>query len=91
MAEKDFQNDIAALATARGWFVYHPYDSRRSTPGWPDLVLIRDRILYRELKDEKGKLSVAQREVGEKIKAAGGDWDVWRPSMAQSIEEVLRW
>ena len=62
-----------------GLFGYHPHASQRSAPGWPDWVIVGNRIIYRELKTEHGSLSAAQRDVGERITRAGGDWAVWRP------------
>ncbi|MYA99280.1 VRR-NUC domain-containing protein [Candidatus Poribacteria bacterium] len=88
--ETQFHAEVVAMAKMMGYLVYHTYDSRRSEPGFPDLVLVgRDRILYRELKTETGKLSPAQKNWGEQLQASGGDWDVWRPSdMPEIIKEL---
>ena len=46
--------------------VYHPRYSLGSEPGWPDLTLIRRRdrrLVFAELKSEKGVLSPRQTEV----------------------------
>ena len=43
--EKDFMDHWASVAEGRGWLVYHTHDSRRSGPGFPDLVLLRDGYL----------------------------------------------
>lgn len=46
--------------------IYHPRYSLGSEPGWPDLTLIRRRdrrLVFAELKTEKGVLSARQREV----------------------------
>ncbi len=60
---------------------YHPYDSRRTVPGFPDLVLVGTHALaFRELKSESGTLRPEQREWGYALRAIGHDWDVWRPS-----------
>lgn len=52
--------------------------------GWPDLILAGPTedvgILFRELKREKGRVDPNQRRWGERLRAAGGNWDVWRPS-----------
>ena len=59
--EAEFQAQIVELAEAQNWLVYHTHDSRRSQPGFPDLVLVRGgRLLFMEVKAEKGKLSPAQ-------------------------------
>ena len=60
-SEKRFQDAVVQLAQLSGCLVYHTYDSRRSTPGFPDLVILRDDLLiFAELKTEKGKLSKYQ-------------------------------
>ena len=38
--EKDFMDKLLGAAVPAGWMVYHTYDSRRSTAGFPDLVLV---------------------------------------------------
>jgi hypothetical protein len=60
--------------------------------GWPDLVLVRDRVLYRELKSERGTLSVEQQDWGHALKLAGADYDTWRPLQWYdgTIEAALR-
>ena len=63
LTETQFQTKVVDLARARGWLVYHTYDSRRSAPGFPDLVLARDgRVMFVELKASAGRISAAQRE-----------------------------
>ena len=90
MTEKDFQASIIQFAKLRGWLCYHTYDSRKCEPGFPDLVLIRGkRILYRELKTDKGRLTPAQKIWGNALDNAGADWAVWRPAMKSEIWEVL--
>ena len=92
MKEKDFQAQVIRIAKAFGWTWFHPYDSRKSTPGFPDLVLVRERILYRELKtdNKRSKLTAHQKAWGEKLTHAGGDWDVWRPKDVDKIKEDLK-
>ena len=48
MTEKEFQRLVVDYATLHGWMHYHTHDSRRSTPGFPDLVLVRERIIFAE-------------------------------------------
>ena len=91
MTEKQFQAQIVKFAKMQGWMVYHTFDSRKSEPGFPDLMLAKDRILYRELKSEDGKLTFYQKRWGDRIRQAGGDWEVWRPSQIKAIyEELMR-
>jgi hypothetical protein len=61
--------------------VYHTHDSRRSEPGFPDLVLVRhERLLFVELKSGKGKLTPAQAQWFGRLSQAGASVRVWRPS-----------
>lgn len=91
MSERDFQTEVIKFAKMLGWVYYHTHLSKNSVAGFPDLVLAKDRILYRELKSEKGRLTKDQKMWGERLRAAGGDWQVWRPSQLEQIyEELLR-
>ena len=85
MTEKQFQSHVVRYAKKRGWRVYHTYDSRRSEPGFPDLVLVRNKVLFRELKTDKGQLTDAQKTWGQLLTAAGTDYAVWRPKALQEI------
>ena len=63
ISEKDFQQTVIDVAHLNGWKVFHPYDSRRSEPGWPDLCLVRGAVcIFLELKSEKGHETLAQKE-----------------------------
>ena len=89
ISEKQFQYHVIEYAKNKGWKVYHTYDSRRSEPGFPDLVLVRNVTLFRELKSERGKLTPAQMEWGNALRNAGDDFKVWRPSMIKEIYKEL--
>jgi hypothetical protein len=61
--EEQLQNKILQLAKELGWLSYHAHDSRRSNPGWPDLVLVHPvqrRLIIWELKSAKGRPTPAQ-------------------------------
>lgn len=80
--EHDFLGRVMALAHNRGWLMYHTHDSRRSQPGFPDLVLARPRqpLLLVELKTDQGKLTHDQ-EVWQSVtqRVTGVQAHVWRP------------
>lgn len=102
--EAGFQHAVIEHAHLRGWLVAHFHavrlpNGRVVTPatadgaGWPDLVLVHTRrglMLFRELKTDRGTLTRPQRMWGDRICAAGGDWDVWRPRDWDRIEHQLR-
>lgn len=91
ITEKQFQAHVVQYAKLMGWWVYHTYNSQRSEPGFPDLVLIRaPRLIYAELKTEKGKLSLPQELVITRLRGCNVDVRVWRPSDWNEIERVLR-
>jgi hypothetical protein len=89
--ERQFEAAVVEFAKLAGWRVYHPYDSRRSEAGWPDLAMVRaGRLVLAELKSEKGRLSEAQAEWIEELRLAPIEMCVWRPSDWPTIEELLR-
>jgi hypothetical protein len=80
MSEAGLEGHVRRLIKDLGLWGFHPFDSRRSKEGWPDWTIVGTRIIYRELKAERGVVSAAQRTVGELLTGAGGDWAVWRPT-----------
>jgi hypothetical protein len=90
ITEKAFQRAIIEEAIRNGWTYYHTYDSRKSAAGFPDLVLVRERVLWMEVKTEDGKASAAQSSWGEILLAAGQDYRLVRPSDWPTIVETLK-
>lgn len=41
LSEKAFMAAVVRIAKQHGWQCFHPYDSRKSTKGYPDLTLAR--------------------------------------------------
>lgn len=88
--EKEFQDDVVRAAKRHGWLAYHTYSSKRSVPGFPDLVLVRNTVLaFAELKTNAGKLTAEQKDWLAAIKRAGLPGFVWRPSDWAEIERFL--
>ena len=80
LSEKSFQDDVLELAKRLGVLAYHVYDSRRSVPGFPDLVLVGEHgVLWRELKTRTGRVTSDQARWLAALQAAGQDAGVWRP------------
>ena len=60
---------------------HHETDSRRSKPGFPDLVIVGPGgVLYRELKAQKGRVRREQKQWLADLTAAGADAQIWRPT-----------
>lgn len=82
MTEAQLQDAVRELALFRGWLFFHPYDSRKSTPGWPDVFLVHPRtgqVVVAELKATRGRVSHAQQGWIDAFAAAGVVVHVWRP------------
>ncbi len=99
MSEAAFLTAVIALAHEHGWLVAHfrPAVLRsgqwathmQGDKGFPDLVLARKgRIVIAELKREDGQLSEGQRAWLAEMAPQPGVF-VWRPSMWNTIVEVL--
>lgn len=91
VSEKAFQSQVLELARLSGWLCYHTFDSRRSAPGFPDLVLVRPPvILFAELKSSGGALRPEQRGWLEALEACPGvAVRLWRPGDWPEVEETL--
>lgn len=102
--EKELDAAIAQLCGLLRIERFHVYDSRRSMPGFPDLVLWRpdcaDRwngcrashLMFRELKSANGRCSREQLAVMRGLANAGQNVAIWRPEDWRSgrIERELR-
>ena len=92
MTEKEFQSQVLELAEATGWLCYHTYNSQRSQAGFPDLVLVRgDRLIFAELKREKGRVTSHQRAWLEALQQTiAAEVHTWRPSDWERVEQILK-
>jgi hypothetical protein len=82
MSEVTLQARVLAAARVLGWHAYHTHDSRRSQPGFPDLVLVhegQERVLWRELKRQQGRVRPEQAAWIRILTGAGEDAAIWRP------------
>lgn len=102
ISEKAFQQQIIDLARMCGWLAYHTHDSRRSAPGFPDLVLAKPGnqhegyypIVFLEVKTSTGRVRPEQRAWLEALDVdpALGDFvvaRVVRPADWPMIEALL--
>ena len=91
MTEETFQSSVIQVAKDTGWMLFHDYDSRRSTAGFPDLVMTRNgRTIFAELKSQKGRIRTEQKQwMAELEKTLGVEVYLWRPSDMDDVVEVL--
>ena len=82
MTETDLERFVRYLTAQRHLPAFHVINSRRAVTltGWPDWTIVGTRVIFRELKSQRGKVTPSQQALGEAILAAGGDWAVWRPA-----------
>jgi hypothetical protein len=80
VTELELQAAVLDLCHLYRLWAYHPHDSRRSEPGWPDLVILGKTALFAELKSADGRRSIAQIKVAGRIAGAGLVYRLWRPA-----------
>jgi hypothetical protein len=89
VTEAELQAAVLDLCRNRGLWAYHPHDSRRSEPGWVDLVILGRAPLFVELKSENGRRSRAQEDVAYRIQGAGLPYRLWRPIDLEAVTREL--
>lgn len=87
--EDAFQARIIRLASTHAWLAYHTHDSRRSPAGFPDVVLVRETVLWIECKTRTGKLTHAQEVWLAMLTRAGQECYIWRPGDWPQIQARL--
>lgn len=89
MTEAKLQEAIVDMARTLGWRVAH-FGAARTDKGWrtparydgagfPDLVLVRERVLFVELKGHRGVLRDEQSGWANALGRAGAEWHLWTP------------
>jgi len=92
------------MARLFGWRVAHFRSVETKRQGWqtpvqgdgkgyPDLCLVRERIIFIELKVGRNKLTFEQEEWRDRILAAGGEWHLltdkgWAEGLAETILQL---
>jgi hypothetical protein len=96
MSEAALQANILDAAKALRWLRYHTHISRKSQPGFPDLVLVHERqqrLIFAELKTEKGPVTPEQVEWLHQLRTTGRcEVYIWRPRhwAAGTIQQLLQ-
>lgn len=101
MKEREFQDQVIAMAILYGWKCHHVRPGRTSNGSWmthvqghtgfPDLVLSHETrgTVFAELKAEKGRLEPDQVDWLRTLDATGLECYVWRPSDWHFIQTRL--
>lgn len=93
MTEATLLTAVRKIARLTGWLTYHTHDSRRSEPGFPDLVLLhtrRHRLIFAELKTDTGRLTPDQENWLAALAETGHEIALWRPTdLDDEIRAVL--
>ena len=102
MKEKELQGGIIDMAHRFGWAVAHFPAIRvewgyvtavaADGKGFPDLLLVRDRVVFAEVKAGGGTLRPEQRAWRDRLLSAGAEWHRWDEKAwnAGLVEQVLR-
>ena len=78
--ESVLKSHVRRLARSLQWEYYHTHDSRKSEPGFPDVVLVRDkRLIFAELKRQKELCTNDQIRWLTKLAICDTEVYVWRP------------
>jgi hypothetical protein len=99
--EAGFQLWVTDLAQLKGWSWVHFRPARTEhgwrTPvegdaaGWVDLMLCRPpRLIFAELKSERGRLSADQEAWQHKLRACHAEVYIWRPADRPAIKVLLQ-
>lgn len=98
--EADFLNAIIDLAHHHGWICVH-FRPGLTAKGWrtpvqgdgagfPDLVLVRERVIFAEVKSATGELSWDQAEWLAMLEDAGAEVYAFRPEDWETICSILQ-
>ncbi len=80
MAEDTLLDLAVELCQTLGLDYYHPYNSERSVPGYPDLTITGPGgTLWRELKSSRGRVYREQLRWIQRLRSGGGDACLWWP------------
>jgi hypothetical protein len=89
LSEEDFQQQITDYCDLLGLKWHHETDSRRTRAGWLDLVIAGNRVIFAELKSDKGKITTEQQQWIDRLAMAGAEVYVWRPADWPDVQRIL--
>ena len=91
MNEKQWRADVLQLAHGAGWASYYTHYSPYSTPGWPDLALVKPPlVVLAELKTRRGRVRPAQEIAAGQLERCNRIlYRLWRPEDEPEVLETL--
>jgi len=100
LSEVQWQANIIEYAHLKGWMVAHfrPGLNMRGKwqtavagdgAGFPDLVLVRERVVFIEVKAHWGRLSPEQVAWKDCLQGASAEWYCWEPRDRAETERTL--
>lgn len=90
LTEAAYSRRITDLANLLGLRWHHEQDSRRSKPGFPDLVIVGPKgVAFLEVKTDAGRVKPEQQEWLDALKAAGQHALIVRPCHWPDVEALL--
>ncbi len=91
MTERQLQDAVIDAAEQLGFRTYHTYDSRRSTPGYPDLHVVgHGTQFFFEFKRHRGVVSIDQDAWIAELQRSGIVAMVVRPDDYDEVLALLR-
>jgi hypothetical protein len=101
ITESEFQKQVIDFANLHGWLVAHfrPSLNKRGKwqtavqadgAGFPDLILVRERIVAAELKVGKNKATMEQMRWLTAFRLTETEAYIWYPEDWKAIEAVLK-
>lgn len=91
--ERELREQVRDLCKVFGWRFYFTWTSIHSPRGMPDLILCRPpRLIFAELKSDKGKITSHQQEWLDLLGECGGNVECYivRPSDIEKFVGILR-
>lgn len=90
ITEAAYSRRITDMANLLGLRWHHEQDSRRSKPGFPDLVLCGPKgVLFLEVKTDTGRIKPEQQAWIDALRGAGQDALIVRPCHWTDVEKLL--
>lgn len=93
VTERDLREQVRDLCKIYHWRFLFTWTSIHSPKGMLDLLLInkeQERVIFAELKSERGKMTPEQQETFDELDACGQEVYLWRPADIENIARLLK-